>query len=51
MQFREQNPEATNAEALAHIGQAPYATSTHPFNSDRTGTRDGVNMVDHNQKV
>lgn len=26
----------TNAEALASIGESPVATSTHPFNTDRT---------------
>ncbi|MFS0394011.1 cytochrome c oxidase subunit II, partial [Corynebacterium striatum] len=42
--FREQNPEATNAEALEHIGQEPYAVTTSPFNSQRD-TRDGDNFV------
>ncbi|MDY5786189.1 cytochrome c oxidase subunit II [Corynebacterium sp.] len=46
--FREQNPMATNAEALSAIGEAPYATSTNPFNSSRTGTRDGGNFQDPN---
>nr|7QHM_E Chain E, Cytochrome c oxidase subunit 2 [Corynebacterium glutamicum ATCC 13032]7QHM_R Chain R, Cytochrome c oxidase subunit 2 [Corynebacterium glutamicum ATCC 13032]7QHO_E Chain E, Cytochrome c oxidase subunit 2 [Corynebacterium glutamicum ATCC 13032]7QHO_R Chain R, Cytochrome c oxidase subunit 2 [Corynebacterium glutamicum ATCC 13032] len=41
--FRDSNPDATNAQALEHIGQAPYATSTSPFVSDRTATRDGEN--------
>ncbi len=44
--FRDANPEATNAEALEAIGEAPYATSTAPFVSDRTGTRNGDNAVD-----
>lgn len=39
IKFRQDNPEATNAEALESIGEEPYATSTHPFHSDRTGTR------------
>lgn len=39
MKFRQDNPEAPNSEALKSIGEQPYATSTHPFNSDRTGTR------------
>ncbi|WP_448853766.1 aa3-type cytochrome oxidase subunit II [Corynebacterium frankenforstense] len=51
MKFRTENPEAPNSEALKHIGQEPYATSTHPFNSDRTGTRTGDNAVDHNQNA
>lgn len=51
MQFRIDNPEAPNSEALTHIGQAPYATSTHPFNTDRTGTREGDNAFDRNQQV
>lgn len=42
--FRDANPEASNAEALEHIGEAPYATSTAPFVSDRTATRDGQNF-------
>ena len=42
--FRDANPDATNAQALEHIGEAPYATSTAPFVSDRTGTRDGENF-------
>ena len=45
MRFREQNPDAANSEALASIGEEPFATSTRPFNSDRTGTRDGNNAV------
>lgn len=39
MQFRVENPQATNADALAAIGQEPYSTSTSPFVSDRLGTR------------
>ena len=45
LKFREQNPEATNAEALEHIGQDPYAVTTSPFNSQRD-TRTGDNFVD-----
>ncbi len=41
--FRDANPDATNAQALESIGEAPFATSTHPFVTDRTGTRDGEN--------
>ena len=51
MRFRDANPGATNAEALQSIGQEPYATSTRPFNSDRTGTRDGGNYTDPNANV
>ncbi|SER37078.1 Cytochrome c oxidase subunit 2 precursor [Corynebacterium cystitidis DSM 20524] len=51
MQYRLENPEAPNSEALASIGEAPYATSTHPFVSDRTGTRDEQNYVDNNARV
>ncbi|WJY68429.1 aa3-type cytochrome oxidase subunit II [Corynebacterium auris] len=51
IEFRINNPEATNAEALQSIGQEPYATSTRPFNSDRTGTRDGENYTDPNANV
>ena len=46
MRYRDENPEASNSEALDAIGEAPYATSTHPFNPDRTGTRDGNNAVE-----
>ena len=45
LKFRENNPEATNAEALEHIGQEPYAVTTSPFNSQRD-TRDADNFVD-----
>ncbi|PFG28370.1 cytochrome c oxidase subunit II [Corynebacterium renale] len=48
--FRDANPEAPNSAALEHIGEAPYAVSTHPFNSDRE-TADGGNFVDHNQNA
>ena len=51
MQFRIDNPEIPNSEALRAIGEAPYATTTRPFISDRLGTRDGVNTVDPNQNV
>lgn len=46
--FREQNPLATNAEALEHIGQDPYATSTEPFRTGRADTREQDNTVDNN---
>ncbi|MDO5031360.1 cytochrome c oxidase subunit II [Corynebacterium sp.] len=45
LKFREENPEATNAEALAEIGEEPYAVTTSPFNSQRD-TRDADNFVD-----
>lgn len=48
MAFRTANPDAPNSEALAHIGEKPYAVSVHPFNTDR-GTPDGDNYVDNNQ--
>lgn len=47
MDFREQNPEASNAEALEQIGQEPYAVSTAPFSSQRD-TADADNFVDAN---
>ncbi|QNE89884.1 cytochrome c oxidase subunit II [Corynebacterium incognita] len=50
MQFRIDNPEAPNSEALAHIGEDPYAVTTQPFNSSRT-TRDGENFVAPNEKA
>lgn len=48
MDFRMNNPEAPNSEALAAIGEEPYAVTTQPFNSDRTGTRDGDNELQLN---
>lgn len=39
IQFREANPQAPNSDALKKIGEAPYAVTTHPFKTDRTGTR------------
>ncbi|WP_440716927.1 aa3-type cytochrome oxidase subunit II [Jongsikchunia kroppenstedtii] len=33
--FRKDHPDATNAQALQAIGQAPYATTTHPFDTRR----------------
>ncbi|AEG82060.1 MULTISPECIES: cytochrome c oxidase subunit II [Corynebacterium] len=41
--FRNSNPQATNSDALKSIGEEPYATTTHPFNSERA-TRDGDNF-------
>ena len=51
MQYRIDNPEAPNSDALEFIGEAPYATSTRPFVSDRLGTRDGNNTNDPNATV
>ena len=51
IQFRRDNPGAPNSEALRSIGEEPYATSTQPFVSDRTATRDGENTVDPNANV
>ena len=45
MEFREANPEAPNSDALKAIGEEPFATTTHPFVTDRTATRDGDNAV------
>ncbi|QPK78529.1 cytochrome c oxidase subunit II [Corynebacterium lizhenjunii] len=45
MQFRLANPDAPNSEALAAIGEDPYAVTTQPFNSLRD-TRDGQNFVE-----
>lgn len=39
LEFRRANPDATNAEALAHIGEDAYAVSTSPFNPGRVDTR------------
>ena len=50
LQFRLDNPEAPNSAALEAIGEAPFATSTQPFNSNRD-TRDGVNTVDANERA
>ena len=51
IQFRRDNPGAPNSEALKSIGEDPYATSTRPFVSGRTDTRDGNNSVDPNANV
>lgn len=51
IQFRYDNPNATNAQALEFIGEEPYATITSPFNASRTGTRDGDNFTDPNEQV
>ncbi|MGW0162340.1 aa3-type cytochrome oxidase subunit II [Mycobacterium sp. NPDC003323] len=41
LEYREGNPEATNAEALQAIGQDPLATTTFPFDT-RRGEQVGV---------
>mgnify|MGYP001039271566 FL=1 len=51
MEFRINNPAAPNSAALESIGEAPYATSTKPFVSGRTDSRDGNNTVDPNATV
>lgn len=52
MQFRLENPEASNAQALEAIGEDPFAVSTSPFNPGRLDTRDfgdrSANTVDLN---
>ena len=50
MKFRQDNPDAPNFAALDHIGEAPYATTTQPFNSKRD-TADGDNVVDANVRA
>ena len=50
LEFRRDNPDAPNSEALAAIGEEPFATSTKPFNSDRVGTREGANTVEASAK-
>jgi cytochrome c oxidase subunit 2 len=47
LDFREKNPQASNADALKSIGQDPYATSTRPFLPGRDATRgvDGENYI------
>ncbi|APT92203.1 cytochrome B [Corynebacterium phocae] len=47
MEFRTNNPDAPNSEALATIGEEPYAVTTKPFSSLRD-TRTGDNYVDTN---
>ncbi|HJC60831.1 MAG TPA: cytochrome c oxidase subunit II [Candidatus Dietzia intestinigallinarum] len=47
IQFRQDNPTATNAEALQEIGQTPYATSTSPFKTGRSDTRDQNNIIEN----
>ncbi|WKD60754.1 Cytochrome c oxidase subunit 2 precursor [Corynebacterium ciconiae DSM 44920] len=46
LEYRMNNPQATNAAALESIGEAPYATSTAPFVSGREDSRDGGNFLD-----
>lgn len=47
MEIREADPGLPNSEALKQIGQEPYSTSTHPFNSERKTGVDN-NYVDNN---
>ena len=50
MNFRKDNPSASNTDALKAIGEQPYATSTHPFLPGREDTREANdNYVDNNQ--
>ena len=55
IKFRQDNPEATNADALAAIGEPSFAVSTSPFNSSRVETRDvndrEANTVDLNAEA
>lgn len=46
MAFRMNNPQALNSQALEAIGEAPFATSTHPFVTGRTDSRAGENSAD-----
>ena len=46
LEYRKQNPNASNADALESIGEPGYATSTEPFNSNRD-TRNGDNFVEN----
>ena len=48
IEYREANPEAPNSEALQQIGEEPYAVTTHPFETDRAGTRTDDNYQDRN---
>ena len=47
IQFRQDNPTASNAEALASIGEEPYSTSTAPFKTGRSDTRDQNNIIEN----
>lgn len=55
IEYRQENPLATNAEALQSINQEPYATSTQPFRTGRADTRDfasnNENAVDNNRSA
>ncbi|MEJ5920551.1 MULTISPECIES: aa3-type cytochrome oxidase subunit II [unclassified Corynebacterium] len=48
IKFRQENPAATNAEALKEIGEPAFAVSTSPFNAGRTETRDMGNREESN---
>ncbi len=47
IEFREDNPSASNAEALESIGQEPYSISTSPFKTGRSDTRDQNNIIEN----
>lgn len=47
IRFRQDNPTASNAEALESIGEEPYSTSTAPFKTGRTDTRDQNNISEN----
>ena len=55
IKFRQENPEASNADALKHINEPAFAVSTSPFNSGRADTRDlddrGANTIDLNAEA
>ena len=46
IEFRQDNPTASNAEALQAIGQDPYSISTAPFKTGRSDTRDQNNTIE-----
>lgn len=48
IKFRQDNPDAPNSEALQSIGQEPYATTTSPFVTNRTGSRTPGTQIDRN---
>lgn len=48
IEYRQKNPEAPNSAALESIGEAPYATTTSPFVSDREGSRETGTRIDRN---
>lgn len=46
IEFRQENPTASNAQALESIGQEPYSVSTAPFKTGRSDTRDQNNIIE-----